>query len=187
MCGGRGIRLRPLTDDAEKPLVGVAGAPLVERVVEALADSPVSAIFAACSPQTPETAAFLRKNHPSVTVLDTPGEGYVPDLDAALSTVGRPALTVAADVPLLSSSAVAAVCERWTGGSLAVCLPVAEKRALGVSVDTSFDHEGSAVTPAGVNVVADGPDEILVVTDRALAVNVNRPADLAVAEALLRA
>jgi len=64
--------------------------------------------------------------------------------------------------------------------SLAVCVPAALKRTLGVSVDTAFEHGGREVAPTGLNVVGDG-ERVAVSTDAALAVNVNRPADLAVA------
>ncbi|MCX8205462.1 MAG: sugar phosphate nucleotidyltransferase, partial [Candidatus Nezhaarchaeota archaeon] len=36
LCGGRGVRLRPLTDRAPKVMIPVAGKPLVEHIVEKL-------------------------------------------------------------------------------------------------------------------------------------------------------
>jgi adenosylcobinamide-phosphate guanylyltransferase len=78
-------------------------------------------------------------------------------------------------------------------GSLTVCVPVALKRTLGVSVDTQFDHDGRAVAPTGLNVVGTAPaaaaasddgrtETVSVVADERLAVNVNRPRDREVAE-----
>jgi NDP-sugar pyrophosphorylase family protein len=43
-AGGRGERLRPLTDTTPKPLVPVAGMPMIERLVRQLADSGVRTI-----------------------------------------------------------------------------------------------------------------------------------------------
>lgn len=44
MAGGRGVRLRPLTDDVPKPMLPVGGRPLMERIVEQLHDSGIDRI-----------------------------------------------------------------------------------------------------------------------------------------------
>jgi len=178
MCGGLGSRL---DGDVEKPLVEVGGVPMVDRVVAALAKSPVDRIYAVGSPNAPATAA-----HVDVPVLETDGEGYVADLQATLadSRVDEPVLTVAADLPLLASDLVADVLAHWNARSLTVAVPVARKRDLGVSVDSSFTHEGREVAPSGLNVVGGEPESVLVRDADRLAVNVNRPADLVVARKL---
>ena len=184
MCGGAGTRLDA---DAEKPLVKVGDVPMVERVRRALADSRIGRIHAAVSPQAPETRSYLRSR--PCAVVETPGEGYVADLDATLDRVGRPALTVAADIPLLAPALVDRVLEAAEGSdggarSLAVCVPAALKRRLGASVDDTFEHDGRDLAPTGCNVVAAGPDAIRVSYDARLAVNVNRPTDLDLAGGL---
>jgi adenosylcobinamide-phosphate guanylyltransferase len=169
MCGGRGTRLGAAV---EKPRYRIAGTPMVERVLGALASSRVDRTFAVTSPATPETAAAV-----DCPRIETPGEGYVADLDRALSDgrVSEPVLTVAADLPALDGAAVDTVLDA-AAGALTVAVPVGRKRALGVSVDTAFRHEGRRLTPAGINVVGDGTD-VLVTRDVRFAVNVNRPAD----------
>jgi len=190
MCGGRGTRLR--TGDAgdsefEKPLVEVDGASMLSRVIDALRASDVGTVRAVVSPHAPVTAE--RVGELSVPTIETPGEGYVSDLRAALDAVGRPVMTVPADLPLLApdhvDDATARARRRGDGlASLTVCVPVALKRRLGASVDTAFDHEGREITPTGLNVVADGDDTVALTYDARLAVNVNRVADLELAEAL---
>jgi len=181
MCGGRGTRLDA---DREKPLVRVGGRPMVDRVVEALSACGVDGTYAVVSSHTPETAAHLDG---TVPIVETPGEGYVADLRTALADdrVDRPTLTVAADLPLLSGAVVDRVCDAHEGGSLTVAVPVERKRALGVSRDTTFERDGRELAPTGVNVVGDDAETTLVVDDERLAVNVNRPGDVAVAERLL--
>jgi len=179
MCGGRGTRLG---GDVEKPLVTVGGVPTIDRVYAALAASRVDDVYAAVSPRTPETRDRL-ESMAAVTVVETPGDGYVADLTAALDRVERPALTAAADLPLLAAGTVDRVLDR-ADGSLAVAVPADLKRRLGVSVDTTFERDGRALAPTGVNVVAGTDDDIYVSDDPRLAVNVNRPRDLQVAEAL---
>ncbi len=209
MCGGRGTRLGAVGADAEKPLVGVGGEPMIDRVLAALSASRVDRVHAVVSPDAPETAASLRGADDSgdgddaatagVSVVEAPGEGYVADLGYALERVERPVLTVAADLPLLSAGVVDRAIDAAGDASLSVYVPVELKRELGVSVDpeTTTTRDGRAVAPTGLNVVgADdgtgdrdgdhGDENALVVADERLAVNVNRPRDLRVAEALLR-
>lgn len=179
MCGGHGTRL---ATDHEKPVFPIAGVPMVERVRRALVDSRVDRIFAVTSPATPETAAAVE-----CPTIETPGEGYVVDLDRALADdrINRPVLTVAADLPLLDGDAVDAVLTA-ASGSLSVVVPVGRKRALGLSVDTQFRHHGQAVTPAGINVVGESADDdVRVWRDRRYAVNVNRRRDARVAAWIL--
>jgi len=139
MCGGEGRRLAATLDRAvEKPLYEVGGTPMVDRVLAALDGSGVDAVHAVVSPAAPATRDRLSGRVP---LVETPGEGYVADLDAALRTVGAPALTVAADLPLLTADAVDAAleaAERQAPGALTVCVPAALKRDLGVGVDTTF-------------------------------------------------
>jgi adenosylcobinamide-phosphate guanylyltransferase len=220
MCGGQGTRLAGATGEIEKPLVDVNGTTMLDRVLDALDRSSVDRIVAACSPQAPTTRTHLDTANsrfaPSTPFsrIDTPGEGYVNDLDLALDHVSDPALTVACDLPLLAPAVVdrtlAAHAERSTSGperrSLTVCVPVALKRALGVSTDSTWTPAERELAPTGLNVVARDPADVpdsatgaTAGTDRSktdpdetthvsydarLAVNVNRPADLAVAEAL---
>lgn len=103
MCGGRGTRM---ASDREKPLVRVEGRPLVDRVCDALGDARrVETVHAAVSPQAPNTREYVG-GRSNLRVVETPGEGYVTDLTAALDAVGKPAVTVAADLPLLAGPVV---------------------------------------------------------------------------------
>jgi adenosylcobinamide-phosphate guanylyltransferase len=198
MCGGEGSRLDA---DVEKPLLTIGGRTMVDRVCDALLTARgVDGVHAAVSPATPETRDHLGARD-DVAVLETPGDGYVADLDAALDAVGRPAVTVAADLPLLApehveralaarreaaadDDAATADDEAATDGpSLSVCVPVALKQRLGASVDTSVD----GLAPTGLNVVDTGGDIMHATYDARLAVNVNRLEDAAVAADLLDA
>ena len=182
MCGGEGTRLE---SDVEKPLFPVGGVPMVDRVCDALAASAVDRTFVAVSPNVPATRAHLA-DRPDVPTIDTPGDGYVEDLRIVLDRVGTPVLTVAADLPLLPPEVVDRVLDRaaeaGSGTNLTVCVPTALKERLGVSVDTATD----GVAPTGLNVVGANSAEFQFVCYNArLAVNVNRPGDVAVADALV--
>ncbi|QHS16930.1 NTP transferase domain-containing protein [haloarchaeon 3A1-DGR] len=216
LCGGRGTRLAgdgesesadtspgdPIDASAEKPLVRVDDEPMVDRVIRALRQSDVvGTIHAVASPHTPGTLAHLRSvadrlatgtDRTALIPRKGSGEGYVADLQAALADVGRPAITVVADLPLLRAEHVSAAVDHARrnaeNGSLTVCVPVATKRDLGVSVDTTMTVADARVAPTGLNVVgraaadeAAEDEAVRIVDDPALAVNVNRPGDLRVA------
>ena len=213
MCGGRGTRL----GDGEKPLATVAGRSMVDRALDALAASRVETAYAAVSPHTPRTRERLlrrRNGHEAASgesvelvVVDTPGDGYVADLQAAIAEgPTAPTLTLAADLPLLDGGAVDAVLDAHAAAgadALSVRVPAARKRELGASADaaTRYDEaEGGEAddavreaaverVPAGINVVGapDGAsDEAVRATgDARHAVNVNRPGDRRLAERIL--
>ena len=178
MCGGRGSRLA-LAE--EKPLVEIAGRPLVDNVVDALATSSIEQTVAVTSPHAQRT-----REHVSQPTIDAPGDGYVADLQYALERVDGPVLTVAADVPLLDGKTIDSILDSFEGISMTVCVPTELKRRLGVRIDTTMpDDPGHA--PTGVNVIADGErDRRIVRENPRLAVNVNRPRDAQVAHALVR-
>lgn len=174
MCGGRGTRLGM----GEKPLVEVGGTPMVDRVLDAV--SPVvETVHAAPSTHTPETRAHLAGRVP---IIETPGSGYVEDLSRALNALDPPVVTLTADLPCLLPGDVRAALDGYDGGSRTVCVPVERKRTLGVSVGTRFEHDGRALAPTGMNVVGEGAEAVRTVDRVGLAINVNEPADLAVAE-----
>ncbi|UWG50782.1 GTP:adenosylcobinamide-phosphate guanylyltransferase [Halalkaliarchaeum sp. AArc-CO] len=196
MCGGQGTRLE---SDTEKPLVPICGVPMVDRVREALRNSRVDRVYAVVSPHAPETTAHLDGELPCI---ETPGNGYVSDLQTALQAgpVEPPVLTAVADLPLLASQPVNQliaharedprnrnVDERPEGGfrvrSATTVVPAALKRELEASIDGDTPW-----IPAGLNVVAatetEREDSLFYSWDARLAVNVNRKRDVRVAERL---
>ena len=189
MCGGRGTRLDAET---EKPLFEVGGEPMVARVADALVESRVETAYAVVSPHAPETREYVA-GRDGLRTVETPGEGYVEDLQAALAEVEPPVLTVAADLPLLAGDAIDSVLDAYerqemegAENSLTVCVPAALKRALGVSLDTTFERDGRELVPAGINVVAETDGDATYETyDARFAVNVNRRSDADLAEELL--
>ena len=143
MCGGRGTRLATAT---EKPLVRVGGRATIDRVLDALVAAPVvDTVVAAVSPHTPATRAHLRERGPPPTVVETAGEGYVADLDDALAAVSRPAVTLAADLPLVDADAVTDVIEAY--------------RAVAGDTDTVGDSEASDGDADGRGDASDGDRE----------------------------
>jgi len=177
MSGGQGTRFDA---EVEKPLFPIADRPMVDRVRDALDGSRVETIYAVVSDHAPET----RRHLDDLPMIETPGDGYVADLNLALDRVAPPVVTVAADLPLLEADAVDSILGHPHGGPLTVAVPAALKRRLGVSIDRTMTREGRELAPTGVNVVAEGGEAVHLTYDARFAVNVNRRADVASAEAL---
>lgn len=160
----------------------VGSKPMVDRVAAAVEDAAgVDEVVAVTSPRTPNTRDHLRG---TVDLVEGDGDGYVADLENAVERVETPVLSVAADLPLLTSTVVETVLDLHEAGSTAIYVPVDLKTSLGVSVDVSKEVDGRSVAPSGLNVVAEHGDFSVVLEDPSLAVNVNRRTDLELAREL---
>lgn len=178
--------------DCEKPLIEINGTAMLSHVANALTASPVETVWAVTSPNAPRTATAVREasRFESIASIETPGDGYVADLQHALSMLDTPVVTTPADLPLISSDHIAKVINTARLNddndptSTMLCVPVALKKQLGVSVDTVFEHDHLQVAPSGINIVAGDTDTVQLSYDARLAINVNRPTDKRVAEKL---
>jgi len=127
----------------------------------------------------------------------TPGKDFISDTKYAvkklkLSTV----VTVSADLPLLSGEMVDKIIEsydRCGKPALAVMVPAETRERLCLNVDYVVEMEGRCLVPAGINVLdarkineTELDEEKLVLDMKAIAVNVNTPEDLKIAERLFR-
>ncbi len=191
MAGGKGRRME---GSEEKPLLKVNGKPVIEHVITSLLNAKkVSSTVVAVSRNTPKTAKFV-KSFP-VKVVETPGKGYIPDMQYVIKQLGLQAvLAVVSDLPLITNSIVDKVLERYElcgKPALTVAVPIETKAKLGVGVEYAFEAEGKSVVPTGINVIdgrlIDGgwmEQEVYVLDKVEVAVNVNRPEDLQLAERL---
>lgn len=193
MAGGRGTRMKLR---GEKPLLEVGGKPLIEHVLNALKNaSMVDKIVVVVSRHTPKTARTIKGF--SVKVLETPGKDYVSDTRCAIKNLKLDTvLTISADLPLIKSEVideVIAFYELRGKPALTVAVPLETCEKLGLEVDHIFEVNSRRLVPAGINVI-DGrqvnekelKEEILVVDREEVAVNVNTPKNLKIAECLFR-
>ena len=63
LAGGKGTRLRPLTNACPKPLLPVLGRPCVEYVVEAMAEAGVEEVFLTCGYRAQDMVDALGSGH----------------------------------------------------------------------------------------------------------------------------
>ncbi|MDR9411106.1 MAG: NTP transferase domain-containing protein [Haloquadratum sp.] len=178
MCGGRGTRLGTRT---EKPLVEVGGRPMLARVIAACQSATPGHVYAATSTHTPRTRAWADAH--GVPVIDTPGAGYVADLDAVMATVDMPFLSITADIPGVAPRHLRRLLAQHAESDSAVTAVTATglKRWLGCSVAPSYGD--ASVVPVGLNVVDRSDGVSVLLCDPAVSINVNTPTDLQIARA----
>ena len=192
MAGGLGTRLQM----GEKPMVRLLGRPLIDWVVSALRDSFVERVFGAATASVPETRRWAEEEE-GLLVMETPGEGYVPDMIFAVeeAEITEPVLIVMADLPLLKGEIIDEIIEAYEEvpePALSVHTPLDVYRRIGGKPDALFNYQGQFIVPSGVNILLgsrirfEQEDYHLILDRIELAVNVNSPGDLAICEAVLR-
>lgn len=192
MAGGKGTRMQL---EGEKPLLNVAGKPMIEHVLDALIRvEKIERIVVAVSRHTPETARMMKKKF-SIQTLKTPGKDYVSDTQYAVKKLKlNTVLTISADLPLVTSEIIEEVMKRYEScgkPALSVAVPVETREKLGLAANHVFEVGGRLLAPAGINVIdgrqideAELEEEVFVIDREEVAVNVNIAEDLKVVERL---
>ncbi len=192
-AGGKGTRMDATL---EKPLMEVGGRPMVDRVLNALnACGMIDEVVASVSDNAPNTRTYLEGS--GIRLVETEGDGYVPDLRTALRALrSERVLVVPADLPLLSGPDL----EWFLNGymrkpkeTVMVAASLHTVTTLGATPSYVFEMEGENMVYTGVSVVhrqgiLDGrylEEGWLITTSPGFAVNVNSVDDLVVAERIL--
>jgi adenosylcobinamide-phosphate guanylyltransferase len=180
LAGGKGTRMR---SKQEKPLLEVMGKPLIQHVVDALLSSEnIEKVLVATSIHTPQTARWVKNK--GLSIIDTPGRGYVEDMGFILSRPdlnGETILTVTADLPLLTGEVVDEVLDYYQQ---------CHKPALSVMVPVEIFHKHCLqpsmvwenLVPSGLNILrgkdTEQDEELLVLGKIEVALNINSPEDI---------
>lgn len=192
MAGGKGERTKT---SIEKPLIPIAGKPMIKYVIEALEGTDeIEKIFVATSAYTPKTAEMVRQL--SLELIYTSGRGYVPDMQEAIRELGdHTVLTISADLPLITSRILKAVIDRFRQSckpALSVNVPHEVFRHLNLNPDEEFVVNDQKVSSVGINVIEgeriDEPyieQENVIFSEPELAINANDPTRLSLAEKML--
>jgi len=171
MAGGRSTRMR-----REKPVLEIAGKPMLLRVYEEV--NKAGEVLVAVSPCTPRTKELcLRERIPFV---ETPGRGYVEDVKWLLREFGL-FISVSADLPFVKASDIAGISEAFDGKtSLTGVLPLKL-----VPKDLKpVVYRGYAIV--GLNAVGIEGEHFFELSNPLLALNVNTPEELKLAERIAR-
>ena len=171
MAGGRSSRM-----GREKPVLSVGGVPMLLRVYREA--EKVDETIAALSRNTPKTKELcLREEIPFV---ETPGSGYVEDVTYLLREFG-PFISVSADLPFVKASDIRMIEKAFDGRtSLTGVLPIEKiPRDLNPTV-----YRGYVIV--GLNAVGTEGERFFELSNPLLALNVNTPEELKLAEKIAR-
>lgn len=141
---------------SEKPLLPIAGKPMINHVIEGLEESEnIGRIVVATTPVTPNTAEVAKKL--SLEVLITSGRSYVSDLREAVKKLGRQTvLVISADLPFVTAEILNEIAARFRQSNkpaLSVFVPCEVFRRLGLTPGVKFEIGGRKVSPVGINVI----------------------------------
>jgi adenosylcobinamide-phosphate guanylyltransferase len=169
---------------------------MIDRILDELGRSELlDRIYVSVSPLAPRTREHLLGK--DVVLIDTPGNGYVSDLNYSMGTINEDAVLVCpSDMPLITSTGVDALIETYDRNgqpSLTIALPPRIIESLGLLVTYVEEIDGRPLTFCGVSVVDRHemltgkflPGGYFVTEKEEFAVNVNTVHDLRLAERIL--
>ncbi len=184
MAGGRGSRMDL---DGEKLLLKYRK-PVILHVVDSLKQSNCfSKIFAITSPNSPDTRKFLEHDS-SIATLDSPGDGYVEDLNLVLQKFDEDIFVTSGDLPLLDSPIIRKIHNLYDPQDIWTSILVSKQLLddLGTKSDFTVKHGNKECAYSGISMinsrkVASSLDSIeektVVVDDKRIALNLNTRED----------
>jgi len=188
MAGGTGSRLNL----GEKPLVTIAGHPMIAYVIRAF-EMYGCHIVVVASPKTPMTQNWCRVS--GIDLYCSEGNGFVEDMVDAVSAIGeqQPVFVSVSDLPCLHAGILTAIQSAYATSKKEACSSWVPLSLVRNHRDVLYREniDGIEACPCGVNIlrgdkIADPQDELrLLLHEPRLAYNVNTRTDLALADAYL--
>jgi len=182
MAGGKGTRMQ---SDVEKLLLEYKK-PLVLHVIDALKNSNCfEKIFAATSPNSPQTQKILTENN--VKVFETLGENFVTDLNNILKNLDDYVFVTSGDLPLLDENIIKQIVD--TVNSEKTWTSVLTTKAFQLSLnlnpeciilfnDEDHVHTGiSIVNASKIKNLETIDEDYLIINDKRVCLNVNTKTD----------
>jgi len=182
MAGGKGIRMNL---DNEKLLLKYKK-PVILHVVDSLKNSNCfSKILAITSSNSPKTKKLLQDNN--VETFDTPGIGYVNDLNLALKTINDVVLVTSGDLPLLDKEVIQKIVNQYDSQNIWTSILVTNKflTTLGIKSDYSVNFNNQTCHYTGISLVNSEKisslenleENYVLIDDKRIAFNLNTTQD----------
>ncbi len=182
MAGGKGIRMNL---DNEKLLLKYKK-PVILHVVDSLKNSNCfSKILAITSSNSPKTKKLLDENN--VETFDTPGIGYVEDLNLALKTINDTVLVTSGDLPLLDKEVIQKIVNQYDSQNIWTSILVTNKflTTLGIKSDYSVNFNNQVCHYTGISLVNSKKissiknldENYVIIDDKRIAFNLNTKQD----------
>jgi len=182
MAGGKGTRMNL---DDEKLLLKYKK-PVILHVVDSLKNSNCfSRILAITSSNSPKTKKLLQENN--IEIFDTPGIGYVEDLNSALKTIHDIVLVVSGDLPLLDQQIIQKIVNQYDPQNIWTSILVTNKflTALGIESNYSVNFNNQECNFTGISLVNSDKissfenidENYIIIDDKRIAFNLNTKHD----------
>ncbi len=182
MAGGKGVRMNL---DNEKLLLKYKK-PIILHVIDSLKNSNCfSKILAVTSSNSPKTKMLLQENN--VETFDTPGIGYVKDLNLALKTISDVVLVTSGDLPLLDKEIIQKIVNQFDSQNIWTSILVTNKflTTLGIESDYSVNFDNQICHYTGISLVDSKKisslenleENYIIIDDKRIAFNLNTKQD----------
>jgi len=182
MAGGKGIRMNL---DNEKLLLKYKK-PVILHVIDSLKNSNCfSKIISITSSNSPKTKKLLEENN--VETFDTPGIGYVEDLNLALKTINDIVLVSSGDLPLLDEAIIQKIVNRYNPKNIWTSILVTNKflTTLGIESDYSVNFDNQKCHYTGISLINSQKitsfetleENFIIIDDKRIAFNLNTKQD----------
>jgi len=182
MAGGKGSRMNL---GGEKLLLKYKK-PVVLHVIDALVDSKCfSQILAITSSNSPKTKKFLEENN--VNLFNTPGDGYVEDLNFVLKSLNDFVLITSADLPFLDGDIIKNIVNHCNSNNIWTTILVTKKflESLHISSDYWINFENqqccytgiSLVNAKNISTLENVSENFVIIDDKRIAFNLNTKQD----------
>jgi len=182
MAGGKGIRMNL---DNEKLLLKYKK-PVILHVIDSLKNSNCfSKIISITSSNSPKTKKLLEENN--IETFDTPGIGYVEDLNLALKTINDIVLVSSGDLPLLDEEIIQKIVTHYNSQNIWTSILVTNKflTTLGIESDyyVNFDNQKchytgiSLINSQKITSLETLKENFIIIDDKRIAFNLNTKQD----------
>ena len=182
MAGGKGSRM---SLDGEKLLLKYKK-PVILHVVDSLKNSNCfSKIFTITTCNSPKTKKLLQENN--IEIFDTPGIGYVEDLNLVLQTIHDVVLVTSGDLPLLDQQIIQKIVQQYNSQNIWTSIIITNKflTSLGIQSDYSVNFNNQKCNFTGISLI--NADKIssfenmvenyIIIDDKRIAFNLNTKQD----------
>lgn len=182
MAGGKGSRMNL----PEEKLLLKFKKPIILQVAEALTTSDCfSKVIFITSQNSPKTKQLLEKNN--YGIFDTPGTGYVEDLNLVLKSLNDSVLIVSADLPLLDSEIIKKIVNLYDPNNKWTTILVTKNflKSLGLSSDYDITFENKLCNYTGISMINSQQisnlenieEKFVIVDDKRIGFNINTKQD----------
>lgn len=150
MAGGKGSRMKI----QEEKLLLKYTRPTISHVITALQNTnSFSKIIIATSPNSPKTKEMLQKT--GIEIFDTPGKGFVEDLNLILSSFNDDILVVPGDLPLLDDEIIKKIIGYYNSKNIWTSFLVTKDflKSIGLISDFSVNFQNKECYYTGISII----------------------------------